>query len=121
MSTTVDQQPDLEQFQLWTVMVGVQAMLTYQAYPVGDGVAAAAGQREMLVRLTMPVAIYAPSKPFAQSLVFEVLAGFSSAELLAGARIFALGGGGVPDRRNVVSVRLLDVDDLVVIDVEQIG
>jgi len=104
---------------LWRVVASLEAIATYETAPVGFGSAGASRRRQMLVTLTLPVAVYAPGPAIAQTLVPEVLASFSSQDLLAAGQVFhALGSTLAP--RNITRIALLNPDDLTVLDVQPV-
>lgn len=111
---------ELEPFSLWEVKVSVDAVATYQAYSVGFGVDPSAGQRQLLVRLSVSVAVHAPGAGTAQSMIPEVLASWDSDALLAAAQIFTLGQAPPPPRQTIRRVTLLNPDNLIVQSVRQL-
>lgn len=100
--------------------VGVHALLTYQAHPVGYGVRPSIGQRQMRVWLQVPVYAKAESLPEAQFKIPEVLEGSSPEQLKAYSQIFSLTRVPPPEGRSIAGLEILDPDSFSLISSEEI-
>lgn len=101
----------------YRVKVSVKAVAFVQAHQVGHGVAEAAGQREMLVRIVLSVIVPAPTSAVAQSLTGEVLASLDSEQLCAAAQLFSVGAAAPPSPSRVRRIEIVDCDEFSVLDV----
>jgi len=102
----------------WKLDVGLSAIATYQAYPVGHGVDPQAGQRQLMVWAVIPLCVPARTLPEAQTLVPEVLVGFESHVLLASAQIFSMTRVPPPRTNTMVGLELIDVDQIALYDAQ---
>lgn len=92
----------------WRICVGSQATATYSYL---DGYSL----RQCRVYLHIPVLVEARSIAFAQSLLPEILASLSSAQLILGAQVFS-SGFHPPAYQSLVSLSLDDPCNIILID-----